>query len=143
MLETKSIRSRFEEALGGSRLKMTVLRWGYRRAARAYPFEPVWNRRFFAAAKRAVSIPVFAVGGIRTLDECNEILASDQADMVGIGRPFYAEPDLPARLLAGDRAPALCMSSNRCVPAQQLGMKARCYNPEVARAREALQRESS
>ncbi|HWL66648.1 MAG TPA: NADH:flavin oxidoreductase, partial [Actinomycetota bacterium] len=80
-----------------------------------------------------LSIPVFAVGGIRGLDECLGILENDEADMVGIGRPFYAEPDLPARLLAGDREKAFCESSNRCVPAQQLGMKARCYNSNVAR----------
>lgn len=137
MLDTKSIKSRFEEALGGSRLKMAVLRWGYRRAARAYPFEPVWNRPFFTAAKRAVTIPVFAVGGVRTSDEIRTILGEGEADMVGIGRPFYAEPDLAARLLAGD-GPALCESSNRCLPAQQLGMKARCYNPNVARKKAAL-----
>lgn len=133
MLDTKSIRSRFEDALGGSRFKMAVLRWGYRRAGKAYPFQPVWNRRFFTEAKRNVQVPVFAVGGIRTLPECLEILEGGQADMVGMGRPFYAEPDLPARLLAGDREQALCESSNRCVPAQQLGMKARCYNPNVAK----------
>lgn len=133
ILETKSIRRRFEEALGGSRLKMAVLRWGYARAAKDYPFEPVWNRRYFTAAKEVVSIPVFAVGGIRNLDECLTILDGDEADMVGIGRPFYAEPDLPARLLGGDRVPAFCESSNRCVPPQQLGMKARCYNSNVAR----------
>jgi 2,4-dienoyl-CoA reductase-like NADH-dependent reductase (Old Yellow Enzyme family) len=84
-----------------------------------------------------VSIPVFAVGGIRTRADCDSILTNDDADMVGIGRPFYAEPDLPERIL-NDDGPALCESSNRCVVAQQLGMKSRCYNPNVARKREAL-----
>ena len=65
---------------------------------RLAPFEPVWNRRLFSAAERCVSIPVFAVGGIRTADEVNLILDRGEADMVGIGRPFYAEPDLAARL---------------------------------------------
>lgn len=139
ILDVDSIRRRFEEALG-SKLKMAVLRWGYRRGARQYPFRPVWNRRHFAAAKRAVSIPVFAVGGIRRLDEINDILDREDADMVGIGRPFYAEPDLPRRLLAGDVEEALCESSNRCVPPQQLGLKARCYNPSVARKRAARAR---
>ena len=119
-------------------MKLAVLRWGYRRAAKAYPFEPVWNRPFFTAAKQAVSIPVFAVGGIRRLDEIESILGGGEADMVGIGRPFYAEPELPARLLAGDRGETLCENSNRCLPAQQLGMKAACYNPNVARKRAAM-----
>ena len=140
ILEVDSIRRRFEEALGGSKLKMSVLRWGYRSAARNYPFVPVWNREFFTAAKRAVNIPVFAVGGIRTLDEITAILDASEADMVGIGRPFYAEPELPARLLAGDTTETLCESSNRCVPPQQLGLKARCYNPNVARKRAAARR---
>ncbi|MFN2544617.1 MAG: NADH:flavin oxidoreductase [Actinomycetota bacterium] len=141
--DTKSIRERFDEALGHSRLKLAILRWGYRRAAKIYPFEPVWNRPFFTAAKRAVSIPVFAVGGIRTLDECEGILSGGDADMIGIGRPFYAEPELPGRLLAGDRAEALCENSNRCLPAQQLGMRAACYNPNVARKRAARRVSSS
>ncbi len=51
--------------------------------------------------------------------------------MVGIGRPFYAEPDLATRILDGDPGPRLCRSSNRCVPAQMLGMRGVCYNPEV------------
>ncbi len=143
MLDVRSIRARFEDALGGSRLKMAILRWGYKRAATAYPFEPVWNRAFFTAAKKVVSIPVFAVGGIRARSECDDILATNEADMVGIGRPFYAEPDLAARIL-GDAddthdVHALCESSNRCVPAQQLGMKARCYNPRVAVMRKELE----
>jgi 2,4-dienoyl-CoA reductase-like NADH-dependent reductase (Old Yellow Enzyme family) len=137
MLDVDSIRRRFEEAMDGSRIKMAVLRWGYRSAAKHHPFAPVWNRRYFAAAKRAVSIPVFAVGGIRTLDDIESILGPDDADMVGIGRPFYAEPDLPRRLLAGDRETTLCENSNRCLPPQQLGLRARCYNPNVARKRQA------
>jgi 2,4-dienoyl-CoA reductase-like NADH-dependent reductase (Old Yellow Enzyme family) len=138
MLDRVSIRKRFEDALHGSRLKMAVLRWGYRRGAKDYPFESVWNRSFFTAAKEIVSIPVFAVGGIRTRAECDSILTTDGVDMVGIGRPFYAEPDLPARLLSDTPTPLLCESSNRCVVAQQLGMKSRCYNPNVARKRERL-----
>jgi 2,4-dienoyl-CoA reductase-like NADH-dependent reductase (Old Yellow Enzyme family) len=136
--DTESIKKRYDEALSGSRLKFAVLRWGYRRAAKQYPFEPVWNRPFFSAAKKAVSIPVFAVGGIRTLDECNSILDAGEADMIGIGRPFYAEPELPARLLAGDHSKTLCESSNRCLPPQMLGMKAACYNPNVNKKKAAM-----
>ena len=87
----------------------------------------------FAEAKRRLSIPVFAVGGIRTADDVNEILDRGEADMVGIGRPFYAEPDLAAHILGDDKGPRLCRNSNLCVPAQMLGMKGVCYNPEVTR----------
>ena len=99
------------------------------------PFEPVWNRALITEVKRRVSIPVFAVGGIRAAAECDELLDGGAADMVGIGRPFYAEPDLPARILAGDASPMLCQNSNHCVPAQMLGMRGTCYNPAVVKLR--------
>lgn len=99
------------------------------------PFQPVWNRDLFVAAKAAVEIPVFAVGGIRTSVEVNEILETGQADMVGIGRPFYAEPDLPAAILGEIDRPRLCQNSNFCVPPQMLGMKGACYNPNVRKLR--------
>jgi 2,4-dienoyl-CoA reductase-like NADH-dependent reductase (Old Yellow Enzyme family) len=114
------------------------LRWGGRRA----PFTPVWNRALFSAVKERLGIPVFAVGGIRTAAEVNEILDSGSADMVGIGRPFYAEPDLAGRILGGEPGDRLCQNSNRCVPAQMLGMRGACYNPEVNRRARALRRDA-
>src|SRR3989440_1241090 len=136
--DTESIKRRYQVALGGSKLKLRVLRWGYKRAAKSYPFTPVWNRPFFSAAKKAVSIPIFAVGGIRTHDEAVKILDGGHADMIGVGRPFYPEPELPMRILGGDTELPLCESSNRCLPPQMLGMKAACYNPNVARKRAAM-----
>ena len=58
-----------------------------------------------------------------------------EADMVGVGRPFYAEPDLARRFLEGQPGPGRCQNSNRCVPAQMLGMKGVCYNPAVTKAK--------
>jgi 2,4-dienoyl-CoA reductase-like NADH-dependent reductase (Old Yellow Enzyme family) len=103
--------------------------WGGHRA----PFTPVWNRPLFRAVKRRATIPVFAVGGIRTGAEVRAIVESGDADVVGIGRPFYAEPDLAARVLDGADVPGRCRSSNRCVAAQMLGMRGVCYNPEVTK----------
>jgi 2,4-dienoyl-CoA reductase-like NADH-dependent reductase (Old Yellow Enzyme family) len=123
---------RFKKAMpSGARRRAVELLT--KRGARKAPFEPVWNRPLFRAAKQRVGIPVFAVGGIRTAAEVNQVLDDGEADMVGIGRPFYAEPDLAARILDGDPGPRLCRNSNRCVPAQMLGMKGLCYNSEVKR----------
>ncbi|HVM09906.1 MAG TPA: NADH:flavin oxidoreductase [Acidimicrobiales bacterium] len=135
----KGMRTRFEKA-APSRVRRGVLKAGSWIGGKRAPFEPVWNRPLFAAAKRRVTIPVFGVGGIRTRAEVDDILSSGDADMVGIGRPFYVEPDLPARLLGGDPGPALCLNSNRCVPAQMLGMKGVCYNPEVTRLKQRRDR---
>jgi 2,4-dienoyl-CoA reductase-like NADH-dependent reductase (Old Yellow Enzyme family) len=119
-----------------SRFRRAVIIGGAKFGARRAKFAPVWNRELFRAVKARVSIPVFAVGGIRSATECNEILDGGEADMVGIGRPFYAEPDLAARVLSDDPTPRLCQNSNRCVPAQMLGMKGACYNPAVRKRAE-------
>jgi hypothetical protein len=48
-----------------------------------------------------------------------------------MGRPFYAEPRLPARLLAADEARALCRSCNNCTVPQVTGADGVCRTPEV------------
>lgn len=125
----------------GSRMRSAAVYAGMWLSARKYPFTPVWNRDVFAAVKAAVTIPVFAVGGIRTPQEAAEILAGGAADMIGIGRPFYAEPDLARRFLEeGELAGAAtqstaCESCNRCLVPQMLGMPGVCYNPEIHKIR--------
>lgn len=116
----------------GGRKAKPVASIAARIAARRYPFTPVWNREAFRAVKMAVRVPIFAVGGIRSRAEAAEILARGEADLVGVGRPFYAEPELARRFL-DDGAPdgAACENSNNCVVAQMLGMPAACYNSGV------------
>lgn len=124
------MKTRFEKA-SPRRFRRAVVKAGSWWGGKTAPFEPVWNRELFRRATQTVDIPVFAVGGIRTAEEVNGILDAGEADMVGIGRPFYAEADLAAKILGGDPDPPRCQNSNRCVPAQMLGMKGVCYNPEV------------
>ena len=126
----KTMKRRLREA-APSRVQWGVLMAGYVVGSVRNPFRPVWNRDVFTAAKRRLSIPVFAVGGIRTTEEVNGILDAGDADMVGIGRPFYAEADLADRILGGSHEPRRCRNSNFCVPAEMLGMKGTCYNPAV------------
>lgn len=128
----KAINARLRKA-APRRRQRAVLEAGYALGGMLSPFKPVWNRAQFSAAKKRVGIPVFAVGGIRTADDVNGILDGGNADMVGIGRPFYAEPDLAARILGGSAAMPKCQYSNLCVPAQMLGMRGVCYNPEVTK----------
>lgn len=130
----KAMQARFRAA-SPRRSERAVLIAGYVAGGAMARFTPVWNRSRFVATKAAVSIPVLAVGGIRDTAQVDEILDGDQADLVGIGRPFYAEPDLAARVLGGRPEPGLCQYSNLCVPAQMLGMKGACYNPAVTKAR--------
>ena len=136
----RSMKRRFREA-APHRMRRAVLLAGYVVGGLRAPFRPVWNRDLFTATKQRVSIPVLAVGGIRTADEVRAIVEGGEADLVGIGRPFYAEPDLPRRILVDAGAAPIdgddsgrCVNSNLCVTAQMLGMKGVCYNPAVRRA---------
>ena len=49
------------------------------------------------AVKQRVSVPVIAVGGLRTPQACAQVLERNQADLVALCRPLISEPDLPAR----------------------------------------------
>jgi len=144
--ENASMKRRLREA-APSRVRRATLLAGSYLGGKRNPFEPVWNRRLFAEATRRVSIPVFAVGGIRSRGEALAIIQAGEADMVGFGRPFYAQDDLAASILAppdGEHdTHALCQSSNLCVPAQMLGMKGVCYNPEVKKLKAAGSRVDS
>ena len=136
--DSPAMRKRLLSATG-THLRSAAVYAGLWLAARKYPFTPLWNRDVFAAVKAAVQIPVFAVGGIRTPQEAADILARGQADMIGIGRPFYAEPELAARFLAEAERPSAtstaCESCNRCLVPQMLGMPGVCYNPEIHKIR--------
>jgi 2,4-dienoyl-CoA reductase-like NADH-dependent reductase (Old Yellow Enzyme family) len=134
----KGMAKRFARA-APARHRRAVLVGGYVVGGVTAPFRPVWNRELFRAVTREVSIPVCAVGGIRTAAEADAILDGREADLVGVGRPFYAQPDVARTFLSGSAAPVLCRNSNLCVPAQMLGMKGLCYNPEVRRAAAAAE----
>jgi 2,4-dienoyl-CoA reductase-like NADH-dependent reductase (Old Yellow Enzyme family) len=135
--DNKGMQDRFARA-APKLLERKVIEAGYWFGGKRAPFKPVWNRSRFTAVRSLVSIPVLAVGGIRTRAEVEGILDGGHADLVGIGRPFYAEPDLPRRILGGEHDAhdhGLCVNSNLCVPAQMLGMKGACYNPAVVKVR--------
>lgn len=63
----------------------------------------------------SVDVPVIAVGGIRTLEMAEKIIAEGKADMVSLCRPFICEPHLLNRWRDGDPSPSLCVSCNRCL----------------------------
>ena len=63
--------------------------------------------------KRAVTVPVVLVGGIRSLDKAQEIVERGDADLISMSRPFIREPDLINRWQC-DRSAALCISCNQC-----------------------------
>jgi len=64
---------------------------------------------YAAAIKAALKIPLMVTGGFRSASVMNEAIESGKTDLIGMGRPFIADPEFPTKLLSGsiDKAPAV------------------------------------
>ena len=67
-----------------------------------------------ATIKKNVSVPVLAVGGLRTRKKMEAVLESGQADFISLCRPFIRQPNLVKLLERGDEDPITCTSCNHC-----------------------------
>jgi 2,4-dienoyl-CoA reductase-like NADH-dependent reductase (Old Yellow Enzyme family) len=67
-----------------------------------------------AAVKRALSVPIALVSGIRDGRTCQSIVDSGDADLISMSRPFVREPGLIARWEANESDDAKCISCSRC-----------------------------
>jgi len=68
---------------------------------------------FAARFKKELKIPVFAVGGLRSLEKINEALALNQCDAAAMSRPLICQPDLPMILRSGGKSE--CRGCNLCL----------------------------
>ncbi|OLZ42353.1 NADH-dependent flavin oxidoreductase [Natrinema saccharevitans] len=153
--DNEALREEYDAAFGGpTRRRLVAL--ANRIQSFQYDFEPAWNEAFCRRVREQVSIPVLAEGGIRKRRQMDRLLgdssgdrngASDvdpACDMVGMARPFYAEPRLGARLLEGgsetENPRVLCESCNNCTVPQVTGAPGICRTPAVLRERGELER---
>jgi 2,4-dienoyl-CoA reductase-like NADH-dependent reductase (Old Yellow Enzyme family)/thioredoxin reductase len=86
-----------------------------------------------------VSIPVAVAGRIRTPDVAREALALGQADWIGLGRPFLADPDWVRKTQAGDEVAILrCAACHQgCLAELRKGHGTSClFNPLTGREAE-------
>jgi 2,4-dienoyl-CoA reductase-like NADH-dependent reductase (Old Yellow Enzyme family) len=142
--EAEELQGAYEAAFGGPLRARTVsaLNW---LQSQWFPRDPGWNADLCRTVRETVDVPVLCEGGIRARSHCNGLLGAGgepAADMVGMARPFYAEPRLPARLLAGEER-ALCESCNNCTIPQVAGEPGRCRTPQVVRERARLEQEGA
>jgi 2,4-dienoyl-CoA reductase-like NADH-dependent reductase (Old Yellow Enzyme family) len=78
-------------------------------AAEAY-FMP-WAQ----ALRRSVDTTIIVVGGMRTTQTMDAVLASGDCDFVAMARPLIREPDLVAQLANGRTGRVDCTSCNICL----------------------------
>lgn len=67
-----------------------------------------------AQVKRAVSLPVFGLGGIRTFAIMEKIIKEHKADLISMSRPYIREPLLIPKFRTGEISKSECISCNKC-----------------------------
>jgi 2,4-dienoyl-CoA reductase-like NADH-dependent reductase (Old Yellow Enzyme family) len=67
------------------------------------------------AVRSAVDTMIVLVGGMRTTQTMNRVLAAGDADLVALSRPLIREPDLVRQLARGRTGRVDCTSCNICL----------------------------
>lgn len=86
-----------------------------------------------AAIKQVVSKPVSCVGGLGDPEQCEEIIASGQVDIVELGRALLADPFLPKKAYAGQKEDITpCLRCFVCLGESVINGTNRCsVNPVI------------
>ena len=71
-------------------------------------------REELRAFKKQIAIPLILVGGNRSFEVSEQLVAEGAADYIAMCRPLIREPDLISRWKSGDRRRAACKSDNLC-----------------------------
>jgi len=95
--------------------------------------ETIDDEAYFLPQARAIreaapGVALILVGGMRSLEKMEAVLASGAADYFAMARPLIREPDLPARWASGDRRRADCVSCSGCFAPAAKGEGIRCVN---------------
>lgn len=78
------------------------------------PEKEVYYRDAAVRFKEKIGVPLMLVGGIRSLDVAEGLIAGGVADYISLSRPLIREPGLIGRWRNGDRRRATCLSDNAC-----------------------------
>jgi 2,4-dienoyl-CoA reductase-like NADH-dependent reductase (Old Yellow Enzyme family)/thioredoxin reductase len=98
------------------------------------------NESLSARIRSGVSIPVMVAGRLATPDQIRAVLQKEMAEVVAMGRPLLADPDLPRKMREGrDDEIMVCGGCLQgCLASVKSGGPVRCViNPELGREEEA------
>jgi 2,4-dienoyl-CoA reductase (NADPH2) len=87
------------------------------------------------AVKRVVDVPVIAVGRIHDPALAERMLREGRADLIAMGRPLLADPELPEKVRTGRVAEVRhCISCQNCIDAMESRFALECaINPRTGR----------
>ncbi len=86
-----------------------------------FPYRDNYFLEDSRAVRRAVSIPLVQVGGLRKLEDMESICAKEGFELLALARPLIIEPDLVARMERGETKASRCEPCNRCVGVMDKG----------------------
>lgn len=108
-----------------------------------YRIQPIYHKRALLRniardLKREIQTPVILTGSINSPFLAEELLANEETDLIGMGRPLLADPTIPkkvAKLDAGEFCP--CIRCNQgCLSRVRLGKTIKCsVNPQLGHER--------
>jgi 2,4-dienoyl-CoA reductase (NADPH2) len=126
--------ARLFEAAGADAINVTG-GWHESRVPQITMGVPEGAYRYLAAGiKRAVSVPVIVSNRLGDPRKAAQVLANGEADLVAVGRPLIADPDLPRKVARGDDAAVRpCVACNQgCFDNVFAGAPIRCLlNPQA------------
>jgi len=109
------------ELSGG--LRATNAKKGIRR-----PKDEAYFRPLAQKARPSTNLPIALVGGMRSREVMETVLASGDADFISMCRPLISEPNFPQMLKEGIKNKSRCISSNNCW-AESAGVGIGCKCP--------------
>ncbi|MFI5215622.1 MAG: FAD-dependent oxidoreductase [Candidatus Limnocylindria bacterium] len=100
-------------------------------------FGDAHNAAAAAAVKRVVDAPVMAVGRIHDPKLAERILRDGHADLIAMGRPLLADPELANKARAGRFVEIRrCISCEHCIDSMERGRASCAVNPFTGREAE-------
>jgi 2,4-dienoyl-CoA reductase-like NADH-dependent reductase (Old Yellow Enzyme family) len=108
---------------------------GFRLAGRAllrdYPYQEAYLLPLARQFRSALTLPLILLGGISSIATI-QLAMAEGFDFVAMGRALLREPDLVARLAAGETAVGTCTHCNKCIPSIFTGTRCVLDYPEPA-----------
>ncbi|OPX38068.1 MAG: hypothetical protein B1H11_05075 [Desulfobacteraceae bacterium 4484_190.1] len=105
------------------------------------------NEAYFRPAamrfKEHLDIPVILVGGIKSYEVAEDVLASNHADFVSFSRALICEPHLIMRWQGGDTGSSKCVSCNLCLKQGVTGSGIACVAQKKVRDGDARPKEAA